>query len=561
MATLKPLQALAVIPARGGSKGIPRKNIRELHGKPLLWYTVTAALESGCFEDVVVSTDHDEIAHIAEESGALVHHRAADLAGDEVTLDAVIYDAVQGKGRQYEVVATLQPTAPLLRAETLRKAFDHIRDNPHIDTLISVVNDPRLSWIEQEGRIVPNYTARVNRQYLPPLYRETGAFFLSRTRCVTPTSRFGNEVAVFEISPEEAIDIDTMQDWWIVEKYLERRRIAIRVDGSRPIGFGHIYRMLLLANRMLDHQVHFFLDESQEEAVSMIRNAFYPHTATPRRELISQLITHQPDIVILDILDTSAEEVMQLREKGIFVVSFEDLGAGMAHTHLTINALYESTIPYLHVHSGQDYYCLREEFTHTSPITIKEKVDHLVITFGGSDPTNQTLRCVRALADFLPGCATRVTLILGLGYPAEAEEELRRFLESSPLSGWVTIKRHVLSMASEFKAADLVITSCGRTMYEIASLGVPAILIAQNRREMQHTFGHSENGFANLGLGTELSDEVLLRTVRELCEQWELRREMQHRMLSTDFRNGLDRVYRLIMDTYWKTTGRNRKRG
>ena len=98
-------------------------------------------------------------------------------------------------------------------------------------------------------------------------------------------------------------------------------------------------------------------------------------------------------------------------------------------------------------------------------------------------------------------------------------------------------------------------------MYEIASLGVPAILIAQNRREMQHTFGHSENGFANLGLGTELSDEVLLRTVRELCEQWELRREMQHRMLSTDFRNGLDRVYRLIMDTYWKTTGRNRKRG
>lgn len=554
-------RALAVIPARGGSKGIPKKNIRELHGKPLIWYTVTAAIESGCFEEVVVSTDHDQIAHIAEESGALVHHRPAELAADDVTLDAVIHDAVQSRGRHFDMVATLQPTAPLLRAETLRKAVDHIRANPHIDTLISVVNDPRLSWIEKDGRIIPNYTARVNRQYLPPLYRETGAFFLSRMRCVTPTSRFGKEVAVLEVSPEEAIDIDTMQDWWIVEKYLERRRVAIRVDGSRPIGFGHIYRMLLLANRMLDHQVHFFLDEDLEEAVTMVRNAFYPYTALPRGELITSMVAHCPDIAILDILDSQVEDVVKLREKGIFVISFEDLGSGMAHTHLTINALYESTIPYPHVHSGPDFYCLREEFAHTAPVDIAKEVKHLVITFGGADPANQSQRCIHALEELLLEYGIKVTIILGLGYPSRMEEELREYVKNSSLASQVTIKRDVLSMAREFKSADLVITSCGRTMYEIASLGVPAILIAQNHREMQHAFGHAENGFACLGLGSELSDEGLIRTVRELFEHHGLRLEMQRRMLMADFRGGLDRVYHLIMDTYWKTVGKNRKRG
>jgi CMP-N-acetylneuraminic acid synthetase len=548
--TSRPSRAIAIIPARGGSKGIPRKNIRELAGKPLLWYMVRTALEAGCFAEVVVSTDHDEIAHIAEECGARVHRRPSHMADDHTTLDSVIYDAVQARGGEYDLVVTLQPTAPLLKPETLRDAVRRAEEDPSIDTLISVVNEPRLSWVERDGRIVPNYAERLNRQMLPPLYRETGAFFISRMRCVTPTSRFGPNVSVYEISHEEAIDIDTMQDWWIVEKLLERRRIAIRVDGHSLIGFGHIYRMLLLANRLLDHAVHFFLDEEQTKAVSMVRNAFYPFTAAPRSDLPDLMEAHHPDIVVLDILDTSAEEVLFFKRHRRFVVSFEDLGPGIEHANLVINALYDASTPHPHVVSGPDYYCLRAEFSHTAPRELSQAVRKIVISFGGSDPTNVTHRAVTVLRDFVVRTGACLTIILGLGYPEEAEKSLRAAIAELAYGPSVEIKRHVQSMAREFKEADLVLTSCGRTMYEVASLGVPAILIAQNMRETHHVFGHAENGFVNLGLGAELSDSRLAEAVREVAESFERRSEMRKRMLSYDFRKGLDRVARLILERY-----------
>ncbi len=542
--------AIAIIPARGGSKGIPRKNIRELHGKPLIHYAVTTALKSGCFDDVVVSTDHEEIANIAEEAGARIHRRPPHLADDDTTLDAVVYDAVTAAPGSYELVVTLQPTAPLLSVETLQNAMQRMEASPQTDTLISVVNDPRLSWVEREGRIVPDYTERVNRQHLPALYRETGAFFISRMRCVTPKSRFGANVGVFEISQAESIDIDTMQDWWIVEKYLDRKKVAFRVDGARQIGFGHVYRMLMLANRLLDHPIRFFLDETQTEAVSMVQRSFYPYVAAPHDQLLERIAEYEPEIAILDILDTSASDVLFLRGRGVFVVSFEDLGPGMLHTDVTINALYERPIPDPHVFSGPDYYCLREDFAHTTPPPLSPVVQHIVTTFGGADPTNQTKRTVSVLNRFLKEREIRQTIILGLGYPTEAEEDLRHTLQTLDLKDTVTIKREVQSMARELKSADLIITSCGRTMYEIASLGVPAVLIAQNAREMQHAFGHAENGFACLGLGRDVSDAVLLETVTEICDDAGIRAEMRRRMLSYDFRGGQERVTRLILDRF-----------
>lgn len=548
------MNAIAIIPARGGSKGIPRKNIRELGGKPLIWHAIHTALESGCFEEVVVTTDHDEIAHVAAECGARVHRRPAHLATDDATLDGVIHDVVEARGHAHELVVTLQPTSPLLRVETLREAMRRMRESPEIDTLISVVNDPRLSWVEKDGKIVPNYAKRVNRQLLPPLYRETGAFFISRKRCVTPTSRFGENVAVFEVSQEEAIDIDRIEDWWIVEKQLDRKRLAIRVDGNRPIGFGHVYRMLLLANRLLDHHLHFFLDDKHTEAVAMVADAFYPHTAAPREEICKRILAYNPDILILDILDTTAEEVLAFKERGIFVVTFEDLGPGMAHSDLTINALYQSAIPYPHVFSGPDYYCLREEFAHTAPRQLSDQVERIVVTFGGADPSDQTHRTVTALAELIRERGIRLVVILGLGYPPDSEARLLADIRRLGISDRVEAKRQVSSMATEFKSADLVVTSCGRTMYEVASVGTPALLIAQNAREMAHAFGHAENGFVNLGLGADLRDPGLVKAVRELLDHRERREEMRARLLAHDFRGGLERVTRLILEKHRERT-------
>ena len=114
---------LAVIPARGGSKGIPRKNVRLMHGKPLIYYSIQNALACSYIDDVVVSSDDEEILSIAAMYGAIAMNRNSALAQDAVTLDPVIYDAVlrmeQETGKTYDVVVTLQATSPLLTVETL----------------------------------------------------------------------------------------------------------------------------------------------------------------------------------------------------------------------------------------------------------------------------------------------------------------------------------------------------------------------------------------------------------------------------------------------------------
>lgn len=218
------MNVLAVIPARGGSKGIPHKNIKLLHGHPLIYYIITCARRCNCEMDIVVSSDDDKILEIAAENGSLTLKRPEEFSGDDVTLDPVIFHAVEAmesmQKKAYDIVITLQPTAPLLSAETLSGAIAAFIKGD-ADTLISAVNDPHLSWREENGQIVPNYKERLNRQYLPKEWRETGAFVISKRENVCLNSRFGENISIYEIPEDEAVDIDTMQDFYVCEYQLQ----------------------------------------------------------------------------------------------------------------------------------------------------------------------------------------------------------------------------------------------------------------------------------------------------------------------------------------------------
>ena len=142
------MKVLAIIPARGGSKGIPKKNIRLLAGKPLISYSILNALSCNIIDDVFVSTDSIEIADVAKNYGAETIERADGLSGDMVTLDPVIYDAVlrieKIKGYTYDYVITMQPTSPLLKPQSLSMAFNEMLEKSY-DCMISVVNNP-IIW-------------------------------------------------------------------------------------------------------------------------------------------------------------------------------------------------------------------------------------------------------------------------------------------------------------------------------------------------------------------------------------------------------------------------------
>jgi CMP-N-acetylneuraminic acid synthetase len=147
------MKILSVIPARAGSRGIPNKNIRIIENHPLIYYSIKNAIKSEKISDVIVSTDSPEVRIIAQQMGVQVHWRDASLCGDEVTLDAVIADAVP-KEQKWDYIVTMQPTSPTLRVETLDAAIQYTIDND-LDTVISAINAPHLSWRENDGKKVP----------------------------------------------------------------------------------------------------------------------------------------------------------------------------------------------------------------------------------------------------------------------------------------------------------------------------------------------------------------------------------------------------------------------
>ncbi|MBQ3786884.1 MAG: UDP-2,4-diacetamido-2,4,6-trideoxy-beta-L-altropyranose hydrolase, partial [Lachnospiraceae bacterium] len=307
------MKILIVIPARGGSKRIPRKNVRIMCGRPLIQYSLDNALSlSQKYEtDVVVSTDDEEVENIAgKRQGIRVLKRPEELARDSITLDPVIYDALcrmeEEKGIKYDLVLTMQATSPTLKKETLLAAVEEFIAGD-LDTMISVVNRTHLSWKEENGKIVKNYEKRLNSQELPKNFQETGGFLLSRRTVVNRDSRIGEKVGVYEIDSFEAVDIDTEEDWIVAEAILRRKRILFRTVGQQKLGMGHIYRCLTLAYKLIGHELLFVTDEESTLGIQKLKESFFPMKVIKDEAQFEQILCdYRPDIVVNDILDTEA---------------------------------------------------------------------------------------------------------------------------------------------------------------------------------------------------------------------------------------------------------------
>ncbi len=561
---------LVVIPARGGSKGIPRKNIRLLGKKPLIAHTIEMGKSSKYVDDLLVTTDDNEIKFIAEKFGAETIKRDGKLAEDSIPLDPVIYDACIQKeeksGEKYDVVITVQPTSPLLKTKTLDLAIETLltpnEDEEKYDTIISVVDDRHLSWgyDEENKKYYPLYKERVNRQYLPKAYKETGSIFATKREFVRENSRLGEKIGLIEISKQESIDIDNYEDWWVAERILNKKKILIKADASHEIGTGHIYRALSIASKLVNHEVVFLLDEAQPLGIEIVQNNNYPYLThnsdkgegkeaddKAKEEIIEKIVEYDPDIVINDILNTNSKYTKALRDNGFFIVDFEDVGGGVKYAHIIFDALYEHKIPLKNLYSGHKYYILKDEFYYQSFKKIEPDVKRILLTFGGTDPNNLTEKVLEAILE--SKYRNEIEIILGLGY-SKKEEIQNKYKDNER----ITIFENVGNMSEHMHNADLIFTSAGRTMYEIASLGVPCICLCQNERELSHIFGNVEHGFINLGLGSQTSKETIIQTLESTIDNFTLRQEMNKRMGEVDLKHGFDNIRKLIKREYklWK---------
>ena len=542
------MKILVVIPARGGSKGIPRKNVRLICGKPLIGYSITNALDSIFNLDVVVSTDDDEIERVALSYGAKVIRRSEELATDNITLDPVIYNALckveEKEKKAYDLVITMQPTSPLLKTVTLDNAIRYTIEN-NFDTVISGINRPHLSWTEVEGKIIPLYKERLNRQYLPKNLLETGAFFISKREFIKKGGRFGPNVSIYKVPENESIDIDSPQDWWIADKELSKKSILIRTDGYSEIGLGHIYRCLLLAYNLIEHDIRFVISSQSDPGIKKIHDSHFPYNVIEDNYEIGELAKrYKCDIVINDILDTDKEYIKYCKSLGVRVVNLEDLGSGAAYADAVINDLYDKRNDYKNHYWGSDYYCIRDEFLLTKPAEFKKDVEEVLIIFGGTDPCNLTRRLFEIVKSNPNNDKIHYTFILGMGY--KNSEELVEV--DDKLDSNIEIVRDVKLMTEYMRKADIAISSQGRTVLELASMAVPTILLAQNEREQHHEFGYLQNGFINLGLGSDAEDQTIKETLLWLINSPQIRRQMKGQMLKKDLKKGIQRVINIMLD-------------
>ena len=341
---------------------------------------------------------------------------------------------------------------------------------------------------------------------------------------------------------EESIDIDDKNDWLLTENIMKRKKIIFRVEGYKELGLGHIYNCITLAFSMIEHDTLLVISEKSIEGIEKIRETNLPYKIIKNDRDIDKIIKDfKPDIWVNDCLNTTKEYIESLKSKIKRVVTIEDLGSGIEVADAVINALYDS-VNNKHVYSGYKYVCLRDEFQAEQPVKFSEKVKNVLIMFGGTDPANLNKMLYNSILKFSEKYKDiKFNFITGIGYDNEKNGVIT--LEDKNIYVYPNVPR----VTKYMKHADLAITSQGRTIFELAAMGVPSIVLSQNKREQTHLFARLEHGFLNLGIGKEVEQNLIENTLDWLINTQAIRKNMYDLMLSYQLKEGLQRVKNIII--------------
>jgi CMP-N-acetylneuraminic acid synthetase len=212
---------IAFIPVRGGSQSIPLKNIKPLAGQPLIYWTMAAAQNSKVIDEIIIATDHDEIARVALSFGfskVKIYRRRPENAANTSSTESVMLEYLEqaGAGKD-DLFFLIQATNPFLKSEHLNQALKLLNDQK-ADSLLSVVRTKRFFWTEDAKPLNYDFKARPRRQDFPGMFMENGAFYISKVESILrEKNRLSGKIALFEMPEESGFEIDEPSDWIICE--------------------------------------------------------------------------------------------------------------------------------------------------------------------------------------------------------------------------------------------------------------------------------------------------------------------------------------------------------
>jgi CMP-N-acetylneuraminic acid synthetase/spore coat polysaccharide biosynthesis predicted glycosyltransferase SpsG len=542
---------LVVIPARGGSKTIPRKNMRRLNGKPLISYPIMIAKESKEYlvgknisVDICVTTDDRFIAEYVENihSDVKLILRSNELGEDSIPLDPVIYNAAkQMEDRsKYDAVITLLPTAPLLTVKTLLDAIDLFFKSKE-ESLVLVNEATHLYW--RGGKLI---TERKNRQYLEPIYEETGGIVISdRDFLFKEKERVSNNPFLYVCPVQESIDINTWYDFLIAEHLSQRKKIGFKVSGNFKEGFGHVYRCITLALRLLGHDLVFFVDERKDKEAAEIINSYFFELEffKDTSDLLNKLKDRDIDLVINDTRGLDREFAEYL-DSSIKLVSINENSENNVFCDMVINPEFEFTNSIQGLY-GYKYNVVREDVLILPVKEFTESVKNVLITMGGSDPEGVTVKILRFLEGFNGDLNFRI--IVGTNFQHDDKNKISEIVNRNAN---MTIVDDVQFMGYYLYETDLLISSNSSTIYDSICLGGLTISISKAKEEIAHLFSRLSGAVVYLGHHEEITKEDLIHAIDQLRSDKTYRRFLQEtaRSYAGEIRDGQREVINKIYD-------------
>ena len=309
------MQILALIPARGGSKSIPRKNIRPLAGYPLITYSIAAALQAKLVSRTIVSTDDEEIAHLSQAYGAETpflrpHEYALDNTTDFPVFTHALSWLKENEAYQPDIVVQLRPTSPLRSPDCVDQAVQHLLDHPEADSVRGVIpsgQNPYKMWqVDEQERMIPLLSLpgvaepyNAPRQTLPQTYWQTGHIDAIRLHTIlNKGSLSGDVIYPLYIDPRYAIDIDTLRDWQRAEWLISHSDFPIIHPGpsKRPLPAQVDLLVMDFDGVMTDDRV--WLDQDGHESVATNRRDGLGISALHKASIPMVVLSTEPNPVV-----------------------------------------------------------------------------------------------------------------------------------------------------------------------------------------------------------------------------------------------------------------------
>ena len=523
---------LIVIPAIKKNAAIPDQLIKKLNGITLIQRAIDTALElANSVDQVLIITDSDEIGLIAQRNGITFKKDKALFLNSENIVTEVIN---RTKDFPQENVLLYRANTPLIESPDLQSAYlKFLELNDSI--LVSVKKEDRRVFSINNGQLV--------KTKIDNFCEEIGAFYIFNKSVITK----GNFKQVpFFVSSRKSIEIRNYQNWWICEKMLQRKRIVFHVFGSFEIGTGHIFHSLSLAHEITDHEIILVCNEKYELAVKKIASIDYKVIASKDEE--KTILDLNPDMVINDVLNTEKDFILKLKENGAIVVNFEDLGSGSSHADVVFNELHETPQKEgAHYFWGHRYLTLRDEFDNAKPNSFANRVEEVLIMFGGTDQNNLTLKTLKVILDTCQMKKIMISIVCGAGYVYL--DKLTDFISKC---GYDKIELHqaIFHLSEIMERSQIAISSNGRSVYELAEMNIPSVIISHHKRELTHDFAKQETGFVNIGVFNENTSVDIRDAFTKLIDNKNYRLQLYQNMNKYNFlgnkKNVMNKIYDML---------------